>query len=120
MSNMTFEDRKEDRYSNKTKKSKDEFGREKKGTNYFDDDDAPPPYSFPRNNNVMTNIFLGGIIDKPKIVIPKQYYKVITERGIVEILVKIYLNSDSNVLIYFCIIIFQNMPINIQKQNLMM
>jgi flagellar biosynthesis GTPase FlhF len=36
--------------------------------------------------NTMANYFLGGTLDKPKIVIPTKYYRV-TEKGIIEILV---------------------------------
>jgi chromosomal replication initiation ATPase DnaA len=49
--------------------------------------------------NTMTNYFLGGTFDNPKIVIPTQYYQNITERGIVEVLIiKLILDSNSNVL----------------------
>jgi hypothetical protein len=48
--------------------------------------------------NTMTNYFLGGNLDNPKIVIPTQYYKNVTERGIVKVLrIKLILNSNSNV-----------------------
>ncbi|CAG8535757.1 7569_t:CDS:2 [Ambispora leptoticha] len=44
--------------------------------------------------NTMTNYFLDGTLDEPKIVIPSKYYKV-TEKGIVEILQIFYMDNQA-------------------------